>query len=134
MDNPATDHGRPTPRIRRSRRGWGQAARLALAVLACTFAGAGQAQPIYQGGLNDAVRELVSALVEGAGPRDEDEKVRLLVESDDFFEIGTDLRLGGCEGVCGLAVVEDRRGVPVVERGGVGVRGARGDGDGAVLG
>ena len=42
--------------------------------------------------------------------------------------------LGGRAGVCVVAVEGDGGGVPAVERIGVGVRGARGDDDGAVLG
>ena len=89
MNNPITGFGACAPRIRRSRSGWTWKARLALAVLACGFAGAGQAQPVYRGGLNEAVRELARTLVNEAGLRDR----RVLVKSEDFFELETELRL-----------------------------------------
>ena len=88
MNNPATDHGRPTPRIRRSRRGWGQAARLALAVLACTFAGAGQAQERYDH-LDHAVSSIIRDIVEDGALRGQS----VFVGADDFFETETEFRL-----------------------------------------
>ena len=84
MNNPATDHGRRTPRIRRSRRGWGQAARLALAVLACTFAGAGQAQS-----LDDVVDDLAEYLKLRGGL----DGRKVLVRPGYFFEMGSERSL-----------------------------------------
>ena len=114
MNNLATDHERPTPRIRRSRRGWGQAARLALAVLACTFAGAGQAQNDYSN-LDKAVDDLAERLVDKGNLQGK----TVLVRPGDFFEMGserslplsehlawkfiTDLRRHGAEPVSGSA-------------------------------
>ena len=115
MNNPATDRGRPTPRIRRSRRGWGQAARLALAMLACTFAGAGQAQVDDYPNLDRAVDGLASKLVAKGSLQGK----TVLVRPGDFFEMGserslplsehlawkfiTDLRSYGAEPVSGSA-------------------------------
>ena len=115
MNNPATDRERRTPRIRRSRRRWGQAARLALAVLACTFAGAGQAQHTYPN-LDKAVDDLAERLVDKGTLKGK----TVLVRPGDFFEMGfeqrslplsehlawkflTDLRSYGAEPVSGSA-------------------------------
>ena len=107
-----TGAGTYASRIRRSRSGWRWTVRLLPAVLACTFAGAGQAQTIYGGGLDDAVGELVRTLVNEAGLRDD--KVRVLVKSEDFFELGTELRLDLSEMLRGRSVAElTSRGVSV---------------------
>ena len=47
---------------------------------------------------------------------------------------GDQRELGGCAGVCAVAVAGDGGGVPAAQRGGVGVCGAGGDADGAILG
>ena len=110
MSNPTTGSGACAPRIRRSRSGWTWTLRLALAVLACGFAGAGQAQTVYRGGLDEAVRELARTLVNEAGLRDK----RVLVKSEDFFEMGTELRLELSEMLRGMSVSElTRSGVSV---------------------
>ena len=110
MGNPTTGSGRRAPRIRRSRSGWTWTVRLALAVLACTFAGAGQAQPVYRGGLNEAVRELARTLVNEAELRDR----RVLVKSEDFFELETELRLELSQVLSRMSISElTRSGVPV---------------------
>ena len=88
-------------RIPLSRRGWRWTARLALAVLACAFAGTAWAQTVYRGGLDEAVGKLTRMLMNGAGLRDRDKRV--LVKSDDFFEMGTGLRLGLSEILRGLS-------------------------------
>ena len=88
MNNPTTDHGSRTPRIRRSRRGWGQAARLALAVLACTFAGAGQAQD-DRPNLDKAVDDLAERLVDKGNLKGK----TVLVRPGDFFEMGSERSL-----------------------------------------
>ena len=81
-----------------------RAACLLPAVLACAFAGAGQAQTLYTQGLDYAVRELTRELVDGAGLRDlRDRDKRVLVESEDFFELGTGLRLGLSDKLRGLS-------------------------------
>ena len=83
---------RDSERVRR-------AACLLPAVLACAFAGAGQAQTLYKEGLDYAVGKLTLELVEGANLRGK----RVLVESDDFFELGTGLRLGLSDKLRGLS-------------------------------
>ena len=68
----------------RSRRGWGRTARLGLAVLACAFAGAGQAQS-----LDDAVDRLADYLkLQGDLTGKE-----VLVRPDYFFELGSERNL-----------------------------------------
>ena len=104
MIDPNTGSGACASRIPRSRRRWRWTVRLLPAVLACAFAGAGQAQTVYRGGLDDAVGELVRTLVNEAGLHDD--KVRVLVESDDFFEMGTELRLGLSEVLSRLSFSE----------------------------
>ena len=82
-----------------SRQGWGRVVRPMLVVLACAFAGAGQSQTLYKEGLDYAVSELTLVLVDGADLRGK----RVLVESADFFELGTELRLGLSEKLRGLS-------------------------------
>ena len=109
-----TGSGACASRIRRSRRGWRWTARLLPAVLACAFAGVGQAQTIYRGGLDDAVGELVRTLVNEARLHDK----RVLVKSEDFFEMGTGLRLDLSERLKGMSVAElTGRGVSVALEG-----------------
>ena len=110
MNNPTTGSGACAPRIRRSRSGWRWKARLALAVLACTFAGAGQAQTVYRGGLDEAVNKLTRTLVSDADLRDK----RVLVKSEDFFELGTELRLKLSQVLSRMSISElTGHGVPV---------------------
>ena len=73
----------------RSRRGWGRTARLALAVLACTFAGAGQAQVDDYPNLDRAVDGLASKLVAKGSLQEK----TVLVRPDDFFEMGSERSL-----------------------------------------
>ena len=85
MSSPnACPAGRRAPRIPRSRRGWGWTARLGLAVLACTFAGAGQAQS-----LDEAVDELAELLK----LRGNLEGQQVLVRPGYFFEMGSERNL-----------------------------------------
>ena len=86
--NPTTGSGRRAPRIRRSRSGWTWTARLALAVLACTFTGAGQAQPRYDD-LGEAVGALTRALVKDGGLPGR----KVFVGAGDFFEVDTRFHL-----------------------------------------
>ena len=103
MIDPNTGSGACASRFPCSRRRWRWTVRLLPAVLACTFAGAGQAQTIYSGGLDHAVGELVRTLVNEAELSDK----RVLVKSEDFFELGTELRpkppslTGGGSWCCG---------------------------------
>ena len=68
-------------RIPRSRRGWRWAAHLALAVLTCGFAGAGQAQERYDN-LDHAVNSIIREIVEDGNLRGQS----VYVGADDFFE------------------------------------------------
>ena len=114
--DPNTDSGVCVSRIRCSHSGWRWTARLLPAVLACTFASAGQAQTVYHGGLDNAVDQLVRTLVNEARLSDKDEKV--LVQSEDFFELETELRLGLSELLQGRSVAElTSRGVSVAMAG-----------------
>ena len=76
-----------------SRQGWGRVVRPMLVVLACAFAGAGQSQtagtPDNPQGLNDVVSNLTLGLVNEASLRGS----KVLVKSDDFFEMNDELRL-----------------------------------------
>ena len=115
MHNPSSE---PPPeralRIPHPAKGWKWAARLLPAVLACAFAGAGEAQTVYRGGLDDAVGELTRMLVNEARLHDK----RVLVKSDDFFEMGTELRLDLSEMLRGMSSSElTRSRVPVAMSG-----------------
>ena len=89
MSNPNTGSGRWAPRMLRSRRGWGRTARLGLAVLACAFAGAGQAQVDDYPNLDRAVDGLASKLVAKGSLQGK----TVLVRPDDFFEMGSERSL-----------------------------------------
>ena len=93
MSNPTTGSGACAPRIRRSRSGWTWTARLALAVLACTFAGAGQAQDRSDNldhAVNSIIRDIANTQTLGVQLREQS----VFVGADDFFEeeTGFDLR------------------------------------------
>ena len=79
-----TGAGTYASRIRRSRSGWRWTVRLLPAVLACTFAGAGQARDKFED-LNKAVDKLTELLVLGAKL----EGREVLVRPRDFFEMGS---------------------------------------------
>ena len=114
MINPGIGPGMHTSRMPHSRHGWWRRGAPWLAVLACAFAGAGQAQTIYNGGLDHAVGELVRTLVNEARLHDK----RVLVKSEDFFEMGTGLRLDLSERLKGMSVAElTGRGVSVALEG-----------------
>ena len=68
----------------RPRRGWGRTARLGLAVLVCTFAGAGQAQS-----LDDAVDKLAEYLMLRGNLKGKE----VLVRPSYFFELGSERNL-----------------------------------------
>lgn len=102
MNNPDTEPRNARFGFRTLARGWKRAACLLPAVLACAFAGSGQAQPLYEKGLDEAVSELARTLVIEADLENE----KVLVKSDDFFEMETDLRLGLSEMLKGLIVSE----------------------------
>ena len=110
MNNPDTEPQNARFGFRTPARGWKWAACLLPAVLAGAFAGAGQAQPLYERGLDEAVSELARTLVIEADLENE----KVLVKSDDFFEMETELRLGLSEMLRGLIVSElTRSSVPV---------------------
>ena len=114
MSTSTTDAGARAPRIPCPWHGWRRTARLGVAVLACTFAGAGQAQNDYSN-LDRAVEDLAERLV-GRGNL---EGKQVLVRPDDFFEMeserslplskhlawtfSTDLRRYGAKPVSGSA-------------------------------
>ena len=118
MSNPGIGPGTHASRIPHPCHGWwGRRARRALwlAVLACAFAGAGQAQTVYRGGLESAVDRLVRTLVNDAGLSHKD---KVLVQSEDFFELGTELRLELSETLRSLsAAVLSAHGVQVAMAG-----------------
>ena len=89
MIDPNTCSGACASRTRRSRSGWKWTACLLPAVLACTFAGAGQAQEPYDN-LDRAVDSMIREIVKDGGLRGQS----VSVGADDFFEKGTgsDLR------------------------------------------
>ena len=110
MNNPDTEPRNARFGFRTPAGGWKWAACLLPAVLAGAFAGAGQAQPLYERGLDEAVSELARTLVIEADLENE----KVLVKSDDFFEMETELRLGLSEMLRGLIVSElTRSSVPV---------------------
>ena len=85
MRNPNTcPAGRRALRIPRSRRGWGRTVLLGFAMLACTFAGAGQAQS-----LDEAVDEIAEILK----LRGDLEGQEVLVRPGYFFEMGSERNL-----------------------------------------
>ena len=92
MGNPTTGSGACAPRIRRSRSGWTWTARLALAVLACTFAGAGQAQDRSDNldhAVNFIIRDIANTQTLGVQLREQS----VFVGADDFFEEETEFDL-----------------------------------------
>ena len=115
MSTSTTDAGARAPRIPCPWHGWRRTARLGVAVLACTFAGAGQAQDDDYPNLDRAVEDLAERLV-GRGNL---EGRQVLVRPGDFFEMeserslplsehlawtfSTDLRRYGAEPVSGSA-------------------------------
>ena len=98
-----------------ARMGW--TARLALTVLACTFAGAGQAQIIGYETLDVAVHAVIKKLVEDM--KEKGHPVRkVFVGADDFFEEETGLRLPLADELrrkCRTALTQNGVGVPVSE-------------------
>ena len=114
MSTSTTDARARAPRIPCPWHGWRRTARLGVAVLACTFAGAGQAQDDYPN-LDRAVDDLAERLV-GRGNL---EGKQVLVRPGDFFEMrserslplsehlawkfSTDLRRYGAKPVSGSA-------------------------------
>ena len=77
------------PRIPRPWHGWWRrAACLWLAVLACTFAGAGQAQERYDN-LDHAVNSIIREIVDDGNLRGQN----VFVGADDFFEVETEFYL-----------------------------------------
>ena len=77
------------PRIPRPWHGrWRRAARLWLAVLACTFAGTGQAQERYDN-LDHAVNSIIREIVDDGNLRGQN----VFVGADDFFEVETEFYL-----------------------------------------
>ena len=89
MSNAGIGPGTLAPRIRRCRGGWRRAVRLGLAVLACTFAGAGQAQISRYNDLDAAVGALIRGLVKDGDLPGK----RVFAGAGDFFEEETELRL-----------------------------------------
>ena len=89
MSNTGIGPGTLAPRIRRCRGGWRRAVRLGLAVLACTFAGAGQAQISSYNDLDAAVGALIRGLVKDGDLSGK----RVFAGAGDFFEEETELRL-----------------------------------------
>ena len=115
MSTSTTDAGARAPRIPCPWHGWRRTARLGVAVLACTFASAGQAQDDDYPNLDRAVEDLAERLV-GRGNL---EGKQVLVRPGDFFEMeserslplskhlawtfSTDLRRYGAKPVSGSA-------------------------------
>ena len=82
MSNPNSGSGTQTSRMPHPWHGWWRrSARLALAVLACTFASAVQAQERYDN-LDHAVNSIIREIVEDGNLRGQ----RVSVGADDFFE------------------------------------------------
>ena len=89
MSTSTTDAGARAPRIPCPWHGWRRTARLGVAVLACTFASAGQAQDDDYPNLDRAVEDLAERLV-GRGNL---EGRQVLVRPGDFFEMGSERSL-----------------------------------------
>ena len=115
MSTSTTDAGARAPRIPCPWHGWRRTARLGVAVLACTFASAGQAQDDDYPNLDRAVEDLAERLVDKGNL----EGKQVLVRPGDFFEMeserslplsehlawtfSTDLRRYGAKPVSGSA-------------------------------
>ena len=89
MSTSTTDAGARAPRIPCPWHGWRRTARLGVAVLACTFAGAGQAQDREYDNLSLAVN-LMTELLVAKGDLSEKE---VFVSPRDFFEMGSERSL-----------------------------------------
>ena len=83
MSKPDPGSGAHVPRIRRSRSGWTWKARLALAALACAFAGTAQAQDYRS--LDLALSRIIGEIVDDGELRGR----TVLVSPNSFIEMGT---------------------------------------------
>ena len=114
MSHSTTGFARRASQRPRPRRGWGWAAGLALTVLGAAFTGAGQAQDVTHGTLDNAVRVLVKELVEEGELKGR----RVFAGRDDFFEEGSGLRLplsGRLSDMCKAALKANGARVVVTE-------------------
>ena len=120
MSDPAGSSGAYPPRIRRPPSGRRWTARLAPVVLACTFAGAGDAQTRIRGfqNLDTVVEVLVPELVKDLQKKGSLAEQRVFVDAGDFFDEETGLRLPLSDllsGKCGALLRESGANVALSE-------------------